>query len=65
MCMGNMGIAPYIGNFAVNADKKAKINNVFAHMLDYKNRKACEKKYSILFDGKGSLRIAEILAGAK
>lgn len=65
ICMENMGIAPYIGNFAVNDDKKLKINEVFEKMLDYKKRKSCEKKYSSLFDGKGSLRIAEIIIGNK
>lgn len=61
MCMQNMEIAPYIGNFAVNDDKIMKIHEIFEYMLDYKNRKAYEKKYSSLFDGKGSLRIAEII----
>lgn len=65
MSMENMGIVPYIGNFAVNDDKSMKIHEVFEYMRDYKNRKACEKNYSSLFDGKGSLRIAEILAGIK
>lgn len=65
MCMEHMGIAPYIGNFAKNDDKSLKIHKVFEYMLDYKNRKAYEKNYSSLFDGKGSLRIAEILAGVK
>lgn len=65
MCMQNMGIAPYIGDFSKTDDKTSKIKEVFEYMLDYSNRKTCEKKYSSLFDGNGSLRIAEILAGVK
>jgi len=65
VCMEKMGIVPYIGNFATITDKSSKIKEVFENMLNYGNRKICEKKFSYLFDGKGSLRIAEILVGAK
>ena len=65
MCMENMGIAPYIGNFAENAIKTEVIKAVFTNMLGFTYRKNLEANYSKLFDGKGSHRIAEIVIGRK
>ena len=66
-CMGmvELDIAPYIGNFSLNYNKSKKINELFRYMLDYNNRKHFEKNYSTLFDGNGSQRIANIIAGFK
>ena len=64
MCMKKMGIAPYFGNFAKKVEKD-DIKTVFTKALDYDYRKEMEAKYTKLFDGKGSLRIANILLNRK
>ncbi len=63
ICMDNKGIAPFIGDFTINDVKTSKIKEVFKYMLNYENRKNCEKQYSSLFDKNGSIRIARIIMG--
>lgn len=63
IALENMGIARYIGDY--NLDESQLINSqlcmLFDSELDYKTRKKQNEFFSMLFDGNGSDRVADII----